>query len=450
MPKMNASSPQTQRELFLRKLYDLTDGQNLKQADIRQVGAEVGLDEMQSLRVANYLANEGLLKNVTVGTVALSHDGIKFLDKIGFPDPHNMSIRRNQRLRLLKYIGEAEMGTNPYVGIRDLQNAFPWSKLEVHRALDYLLEEGLVVAKHGSVEITHKGVKDLESQFITNPGSSHRKEPSTSPEIDVTAKPDSTPPQSGGVSVSGGNVSARDVVGGDVIYNNYGERESADHREEQTLQTYLDKITELIDRNFLNSPPNSQLRVLARTRTLTALKNLNHARQLELLRFLRELSRSNADGGFLFPLTDAPVIGLVPRADFYDTYLTGFNLPFKSDLDSALFGKADLSGVDFSNANLASVVFESAILRAANLSHANLQNANFGGAFLGGAILRQCNLANASFHETYMIGVRELTPQQLSLVKTLNHAVMPDGRVWQGNPAGPYTIPDLAPYFPKA
>lgn len=58
--------------------------------------------------------------------------------------------------------------------------------------------------------------------------------------------------------------------------------------------------------------------------------------------------------------------------------------------------RCDLSGADFSQANLAGVSLRDANLKGANLTQANLQGADLTGADLSGAVLNNTNLSGAS------------------------------------------------------
>lgn len=307
-------------------------------------------------------------------------------------------------------------------------------------------------------------------------------------ESDPPTVPDSTSSQRGGVDISGGTVSpARDFVAGDVIHNiNVEGIASANIAQQEQLQTYVDRINTLLADGLIASPERSNLRTIARTHTLNTLGFLDHNRQISLLRFLRELSKNN-DDSFLFSLEGANLPGLVPNADFSGTYLSGINRS-RTDLNGVDFSNADLSGADLTHANLSG-----ARLRGSNLCKAHLVTANLRGAFLGeanltsasllyaslngaslldanlsGALLlevdfsgafplnthlNRANFENANFWHATLEGADlrdawHLQPNQLVDVRSLNDTIMPNGRGWQGSPQGPYTVEELARYFP--
>ncbi|MDF5714638.1 MAG: pentapeptide repeat-containing protein [Rhizonema sp. NSF051] len=78
-----------------------------------------------------------------------------------------------------------------------------------------------------------------------------------------------------------------------------------------------------------------------------------------------------------------------------DANLTGVNFS-KANLKSSYFGDANLTGVNFSDANLSSADFGDANLTGANLSHADLRRINLSSSNLSGANLSNANLSNAN------------------------------------------------------
>jgi hypothetical protein len=73
---------------------------------------------------------------------------------------------------------------------------------------------------------------------------------------------------------------------------------AADRIQEETLQAYFDKITELLlDKKLLQAEPYSDLRAIAEARTLTTLRRLNGERKGILLRFLSSSRLITLDQG---------------------------------------------------------------------------------------------------------------------------------------------------------
>ena len=159
------------------------------------------------------------------------------------------------------------------------------------------------------------------------------------------------------------------------------EREIAtDRAQENLLQAYLDRMTELLlEKGLRSSEVQSEVRAVARSRTLAVLRGLDGIRKGLLLRFLYESQLIEKD---------KVVVSLIgadlSEANLRDAYLH----------DAGLYG-ANLRGADLSEANL----------RDAHLYGADLRGANLSGADLSGAEVSD----------------------ELSRAKSLEGATMPDG-----------------------
>jgi uncharacterized protein YjbI with pentapeptide repeats len=163
-------------------------------------------------------------------------------------------------------------------------------------------------------------------------------------------------------------------------------RISADQLQESALQTYLDRMTELmINNGLLKSELHSEVRVIARVRTLTLLDQLGGIRKTMVFKFLYEAGLISKD---------KPVINL-KGANFREAVLHNITL-LHIDLTEANLRKAilffvglpeaNLVGIDFAEVSLASVDMRRADLRGANFTGATLFNTNFGGADLRGTL----------------------------------------------------------------
>jgi hypothetical protein len=164
------------------------------------------------------------------------------------------------------------------------------------------------------------------------------------------------------------------------------ERELATERRlEDTLQAYLDKMTELILKNGLRkSKKGDAVRDIARARTLTVLRILDFGRNQTLIQFLREAQ--------LFGRGDEDIIQLSHAA------LREADLRW-ADLSEANLVKNYLYGVKFRSANLTGAKLVAANLTEANLAQANLSRANLSRAILWGANLSQALLFEANLEE---------------------------------------------------
>ena len=235
------------------------------------------------------------------------------------------------------------------------------------------------------------------------------------------------------------------------------EREiEAERAEQVTLQAYLEQMgTLLLDRGLRAADENSDVRRLARARTLVVLDALSPPRQELALRFLYEaklIQGSSPDG--------QPVITLKYAS------LPNSELPYRLLLRGANLQQADLSGSNLAHIDLRGTYLAGAHLEDADLEGANLEGADLSGAYLGGANLKGANLADvdlsnaeglwekgtdlwkrgaglreanlsganltgADLSNAYLGGANlkgaDVTAEQLAACKSLEGATMPDG-----------------------
>jgi hypothetical protein len=141
-----------------------------------------------------------------------------------------------------------------------------------------------------------------------------------------------------------------------------------EEQQQTALEAYQEYMFELLlKNNLIGSHPGSDVRDVARARTLTALRRVGGGRKREIVQFLHETG--------LIALTN-PVVDL-QGADLRD-----------ADLSRVKLMDARLSGVDLSNANLSH-----ADLTGTNLRDANLRGADITGTNLGGTLLTDPSLA---------------------------------------------------------
>src|SRR5829696_10059647 len=107
------------------------------------------------------------------------------------------------------------------------------------------------------------------------------------------------------------------------------ERELAERRaQDEALQAYLDQMSTLmLEKDLRKSKEDSEVRTLARARTLTVIRRVDASRKDEIMQFLLEADLVHRVDG------SAPVIGLG-----------------RADLGEAFLSAADLSGADLSSA----------------------------------------------------------------------------------------------------
>jgi uncharacterized protein YjbI with pentapeptide repeats len=207
-----------------------------------------------------------------------------------------------------------------------------------------------------------------------------------------------------------------------------------DHNHQESLNKYFDNMTNLLlESKLRTSKDESEVRTIARARTLTTLRGLDDnfltkvdgSRKGQLLRFLKEAKLvTKEEGGAIVSLSSADLSG--------------------ADLEGADLHCVDLYGVDLSNANLRHAIlgdnFRNAYLSArsltgaklseadsfANLEGADLSNADLHGAFLNNVTLSFANLSNVDLsganlgNEGSILGV---------LGAKLCNTTLPDGKV---------------------
>ncbi|HLZ56586.1 MAG TPA: pentapeptide repeat-containing protein [Ktedonosporobacter sp.] len=216
-----------------------------------------------------------------------------------------------------------------------------------------------------------------------------------------------------------------------------------DQQREATLKTYMDDMTDLlINRGLQTSKTDAEVRVVARAKTLVALRKLDGDRKGLLIQFLCDANLTgNGPGDAIISLQNTDLSGIhLEQANLLKADLSGANLSGadlrKANLENAnLFG-ANLSGADLSNANLINT----------NLIYANLSGANLMSAKLVNAYLNQADLTNTNLRGiTVWIsglskgGTTGTVAEQLSRAYTLKGATLPDGSAY---PSQSYAIPN--------
>jgi hypothetical protein len=143
------------------------------------------------------------------------------------------------------------------------------------------------------------------------------------------------------------------------------ERELAEQRaQDEALQAYLSQMGSLLlDKNLRESEEDSEVRTLARARTLTVLSRLDPSRKSAVMEFLVEAELVQSVEG------RGPIIRL-GGADLSGAEMSG------ADLSEANLSYADLSGADLTEADLPHASLSAANLRGAEVSQADLSYAD--------------------------------------------------------------------------
>ena len=250
------------------------------------------------------------------------------------------------------------------------------------------------------------------------------------------------------------------------------QREIEEQRaQDAALQAYLDQMsTLLLEKNLRSSEEDSEVRTLARARTLTVLRRLGPDRKGTVVQFLHEASLiqpSQAVGdeqGNEQPqpikeptinltdadlsdanLSDADLSGAdlsrvnlsdanLRWVDLSEAYLQWADLPGANVSEAYLQGAdlydAELERVDLSSTDLTGANLESSSLVSADLSESFLIDADLGGAFLMGADLSRADLSEADLSYAKLTNAK-VTQEQLGQAKTLKEATMPNGQKYE-------------------
>jgi hypothetical protein len=198
-----------------------------------------------------------------------------------------------------------------------------------------------------------------------------------------------------------------------ALYQNFRQQEIEEQRaaaaqELETIraeralgQAYLEYMgTLLLEKGLRTAGENSDVRLLARARTLAALDGVTGYRQARILRFLFETKLIQFG-----PKQEPPIISLKFAV------LREIPLQKRSILSNADLERADLTKAKLSNAKLINTKLPQADLSGAHLSRADLSGADLSGA----------DLSNA----------KGVSCQQTEQAESLEDATMPDGQKYE-------------------
>ncbi len=192
-------------------------------------------------------------------------------------------------------------------------------------------------------------------------------------------------------------------------------RENTDSQREAALQEYINKMSDLLEKNLRKSQPEEETRLVARARTLNLLRQLNPGRKGNVIQFLYEshlLSTCIIDLSFIE----------LSEANLYRAQLNNAKL-FKSGLFRARLFQAKLS-----LANLSEAYSVEADLRGAKLCYTDLTGANLRKADLRGADLREAKLKDAKLQDAlYNKRTIQMKDPQGEELLSLKPTRFPDG-----------------------
>lgn len=225
---------------------------------------------------------------------------------------------------------------------------------------------------------------------------------------------------------------------------------------EQSLQSYYDNLSDLLlHQNLRNSAADSEVRTIARAKTLSIMRTLDDTRRGPVIKFLYESKLIMIDEAIIH-LNEADLRGAnLSGANLGRINLCGADLSManlrNAWLSEAYLSRANLSGADLSGAYLRGAGLQNADLTRANLSvtdlteadliGADLSGANLRNVYLGGADLIEADLSGADLHFAWLVGANlyganlseanmsgtYLDETNLSGVKYNSNTTWPDG-----------------------
>lgn len=239
------------------------------------------------------------------------------------------------------------------------------------------------------------------------------------------------------------------AVGGFMLsqmQKNSEQKTTIDDQREAALQSYIDKISELLLEHHLGElkPEYQGVCEIARARTLAVLPRLDKDRKRSILLFLYE-SNLIRKGEAIINLSEADFSGI----DLSGNHLKNINLDHTNFRGANLkgvwfygasFEKADLTEADLSggrvvgcrliettliDTNFSETRFLNNSMPGANLRGANLSKADLPGIYLGQVDLAQVNLSGANLKGATGVPIDELEKK----AKSLKGATMPDGKI---------------------
>jgi len=207
------------------------------------------------------------------------------------------------------------------------------------------------------------------------------------------------------------------------VQKNNEQQIASDNQQAAILQTYLDRMSELLlEKGLRTSKADDEVRSVARAQTLTALRSLDAPRKRALLQFLYESDLINKkEGSSIVSLERASLHG----ANLRNAELEGANLN-RTSLRNADLSGANLRKISLHRAKMSDADLNGATLCGADLSEADLSKVDLRNAHLNEANLTGANLSGANLERADLLSAK-VTQEQLDMVRSLQGATMPDG-----------------------
>jgi uncharacterized protein YjbI with pentapeptide repeats len=225
--------------------------------------------------------------------------------------------------------------------------------------------------------------------------------------------------------------------------NQATEKATEERAQNEALQAYLDKMSELLIDGELHkkADPYDEMRITARARTLTVLRQLDGKGKKNVLLFLREARLINRYD-YHNPKREHKVLYHAHYVGLEDADLSGADLRHARlisssgkepvSLQGANLKGASLIGARLSGADLRGADLRGADLRGADLRESNLREVDMPVAVLDPAELRKANLTGADLSSANLSGAIGITNEELAQqALSLEGATMPNGRKYE-------------------
>lgn len=191
--------------------------------------------------------------------------------------------------------------------------------------------------------------------------------------------------------------------------NTQNEWLAKDQQQQTTLETYMDRMSDLLLNNssttklLHDSKKLDEVRKVATVRSLIALSRLDPERKKDVVLFLYQADLITWHKWLKTPGFDFPILNL-----------TGADLR-GADLSQVFLNNAYLPGVSLNDAHLSKT-----ILSIAELARSYLNGADLSGSYLTGTDLNDADLSGANLSDAHLQTYQSRLPPNASRVTDLN------------------------------
>lgn len=181
------------------------------------------------------------------------------------------------------------------------------------------------------------------------------------------------------------------------------ERKEKENQQNEILDSYFRTISELINKwNLLDKTQNNESRIIARTRTIVAVENLEGERKGQILQFLFESNLIDDEKLNILGANfrEVQASGIVLR----NTTIKGVHFCDSNFKNTFLDGSSFIS-CNFSNTNFNGASMENTNLGYSDLSYCKLTNIDLTRVNFEGANLNYADLSNSKITQSQLNGI---------------------------------------------